>query len=90
MSEETNEQRDLRMKRNNMNCILSTVFMNMGRYGLTPDLRKLIEEHPCYLQGAGYDWTITMQDLAEYLFQIAGCVFSEPKEKTTGEAPSGE
>ncbi len=80
MSIETKEQRDLRMKQINMADVLATVFMNFRRYRLTPDLRKLIEEHPCYLQGAGYDCNITMPDLAEFLFQVAGCVFSPPKE----------
>ncbi len=85
MSIETKEQRYLRMKQIDMADVLASVFMNFRNYRLTPDLRKLIEEHPCYLQGAGHDWTITMQDLAEFLFQVAGCVFSQPKEKTTGD-----
>ena len=85
MVQMTNEERLVRSKQINMANILTSVFMNFRNYGINPGLRKLVEEDHTYRWDGREYGKITMQDLAEFMLQVGGCLFSPKNEKVDDE-----
>ena len=88
VAEMTNDEIEVWTKQMNMANILASVFGNFRNYGLNPGLRKLIEEDPTYIWSGQNGRKITRQDLAEFMLQVAGCVFSPKNEKVDDEQGS--
>lgn len=78
-----NEQ-ELETRRLNMANILAGVFRNFSNYGLTPRLIEALEDHPASRWHGQNGGKITMQELAEFMLQVAGYIFS-PKNREAGD-----
>ena len=74
------KEQELETRRLYMSYILAVVFTNFGNCGLTPSLIEALEDHPASRWHGENGGKITMQELEEFMLQVAGYIFS-PKNK---------
>ena len=77
----TQESREKRRKQNEMARVFSNILRNFSKYDFDESLRDKIEDdlknHSMYEYG-----TISYADLAEFLFQVGGCIFFVKNDET--------
>lgn len=68
-----------KQKQNEMARILATIFLNFKIYKLDSSLREVIEEG---FKDSPYEYgNISYADIAEFMFQVGGCIFCENNEE---------